>query len=151
MEEEARNILRTVLDQKAAPAKNLGTAIHKLFKLFGSVALDIPPRKLIREPRLRSLWNFIDGEYTLPNDLDKVENIDIAGKKYYALPKGLRNRITGFRVVVAFVRDAREPEISLLFSRMQMGVRLTRQSLEMLFKPVYATLLMRWLAHILSF
>ncbi len=76
------------------------------------------------QQRLRSLWNFIDGEYTLPNDLDKVENINIAGKEYYALPKSLRNRITGFRVVVAFVRDAREPEISLLFSRMQMGVRL---------------------------
>ncbi len=50
MEEEARSILRTVLGQKAAPAKNLGTTIHKLFKPFGDGALDIPPREPIREP-----------------------------------------------------------------------------------------------------
>jgi len=50
MEEEARSILRTVLGQKATSAKNLGTTIHKLFKPFGSVALDIPPREPMREP-----------------------------------------------------------------------------------------------------
>ena len=50
MEEEARNILRTVLSQKATSAKNLGTAIHKLFKPFGGVALDIPSREPMREP-----------------------------------------------------------------------------------------------------
>lgn len=50
MEEEARSILRTALGQKATSAKNLGTAIHKLFKPFGSVALDIPPRESMREP-----------------------------------------------------------------------------------------------------
>jgi len=50
MEEEARSILRTVLGQKATSAKNLGTAIHKLFKPFGNVALDIPPREPMREP-----------------------------------------------------------------------------------------------------
>ena len=50
MEEEARNILRTALGQKGPPAKNLGTAIHRLFKPFGSVELEIPPREPMREP-----------------------------------------------------------------------------------------------------
>ena len=49
MEEEARGILRTALDEEAAPAKNLGTALHELFKPFGGVELEIPPRNPIRE------------------------------------------------------------------------------------------------------
>ena len=76
------------------------------------------------QQRLRSLWNFIDGAYALSKDIEKVEKHDVAGKTYHDLPKTLRDRISDFRVVVAFVRDTREPEISRLFSRMQMGVRL---------------------------
>lgn len=76
------------------------------------------------QQRLRSLWNFFDGEFALPPNFDNVEKFDIGGKKYYDLPRTLRDRITGFRVVVAFVEDAQEPEVSRLFSRMQMGVRL---------------------------
>ena len=49
MEEEARGILRTALDEEAAPAKNLGTALHELFKPFGGVELEIPPRDPMRE------------------------------------------------------------------------------------------------------
>ena len=49
MEEEARGILRTALDEEAAPAKNLGTALHELFKPFGGVKLEIPPRDPMRE------------------------------------------------------------------------------------------------------
>ena len=45
MEEEARIILRRVLDQQAAkPAAKFGTAARELFKPFGDVQLDIPPR-----------------------------------------------------------------------------------------------------------
>ena len=51
MEEEARIILRGVLDrQPAKPATKFGTAIHKLFLPFGGVELDIPPREPMREP-----------------------------------------------------------------------------------------------------
>ena len=40
------------------------------------------------------------------------------------LPKSLKNKIRNFKIVIACVKNAREPEISKLFSRMQMGVRL---------------------------
>lgn len=76
------------------------------------------------QQRLRSLWNFIDGEYALPTEFEMVGRSKIGGKLYYDLPKILRDRITDFRVVVAIVKGAREPQISRLFSRMQMGVRL---------------------------
>lgn len=76
------------------------------------------------QQRLRSLWNFIDGEFALSSDLEKIDKVSIAGKKYYDLPETLRDRIIDFKAVLAVVKDAREPEISRLFSRMQMGVRL---------------------------
>ena len=50
MEQEARDILRTTLDEDAVPVRNLGTAIHELFKPFEDVELEIPPREPMREP-----------------------------------------------------------------------------------------------------
>lgn len=50
MEQEAREILQEALGQNAVPIQNLGTAIHELFKPFGDVELDIPPREPMREP-----------------------------------------------------------------------------------------------------
>lgn len=50
MEQEARDILRAALDEDAAPARNLGTAIHALFRPFGGEELEIPPREPMREP-----------------------------------------------------------------------------------------------------
>ena len=50
MEEEARLILAAAVAREAAPAKGLGTAIHELFKPFGGIDLDLPPREPMREP-----------------------------------------------------------------------------------------------------
>ena len=50
MEQEVRDILRAALEREAAPEGNLGTAIHELFKPFGGVELEIPPREPMREP-----------------------------------------------------------------------------------------------------
>ena len=44
MEQEVREILKASLGEERAPTKNLGTAIHELFKPFGGVNLEIPPR-----------------------------------------------------------------------------------------------------------
>ena len=45
MEEEVRLILSEAVEREAVPAKGLGTAIHELFKPFGGVALELPPRE----------------------------------------------------------------------------------------------------------
>ena len=50
MEQEARDILRAALNEDAVPTKKLGTAIHEIFKPFGGVELEIPPREPMREP-----------------------------------------------------------------------------------------------------
>ncbi len=50
MEEEARLILAEAVAREAAPARGLGTAIHELFKPFGGIELNLPPREPMREP-----------------------------------------------------------------------------------------------------
>ena len=41
---------RNVSSEHEAPAQDLGTAIHELFKPLGGVELEIPPREPAREP-----------------------------------------------------------------------------------------------------
>ena len=50
MEQEARDTLRAALDEDSTPNSNLGTAIHDLFRPYGGVELEIPPRQPMREP-----------------------------------------------------------------------------------------------------
>lgn len=50
MKEEAGSILRKALGETQAVTPKLGTAIHELFKPFGGVDLDIPPREPMPEP-----------------------------------------------------------------------------------------------------
>ena len=50
IEREVQDILRSALGEDVAPPTNLGTAIHELFKPYGEVELEIPPREPMREP-----------------------------------------------------------------------------------------------------
>ena len=50
MEEEARTLLRSALQDDVNVAGNLADAIRARFRRFGGVALRIPAREAIREP-----------------------------------------------------------------------------------------------------
>ena len=50
MEEEVRLLLAHAVEWEVAPPKGLGTAIHELFKPFGDVELEMPPREPMSEP-----------------------------------------------------------------------------------------------------
>ena len=50
MEEEARLILGQAVAPQTLPAKGLGTIIHEIFKPYGGVELELPPREPPREP-----------------------------------------------------------------------------------------------------
>ena len=50
MEEEVRVILREAVGQEMPPAKDLAPLIHELFKPYGGVELELPPREPIRDP-----------------------------------------------------------------------------------------------------
>ncbi len=77
------------------------------------------------QQRLRALWNYIDNNYPLSVSSPKIGASIISGKFYSQLSQTLKEKIDNFPVMLAYVKDARDPEISKLFSRMQMGVRLT--------------------------
>jgi antitoxin FitA len=50
MEDEARDILRSSLNQEPREPRNLGTAVNALFKPFSGSDLPAVPREPIREP-----------------------------------------------------------------------------------------------------
>jgi antitoxin FitA len=50
MEDEARDILRSSLNQEPRDPKNLGTGINALFKPFGGFDVPDIPREPMREP-----------------------------------------------------------------------------------------------------
>lgn len=41
---------RNVFPDQEVPSQDIGTAIHEIFKPFGGVELEIPPREPMREP-----------------------------------------------------------------------------------------------------
>lgn len=50
MEQEVREILRVTLREDGGPVRNIGTAIHDLFRPLGGVDLEIPAREPMQEP-----------------------------------------------------------------------------------------------------
>lgn len=76
------------------------------------------------QQRLRALWAYLNNEYPLLSDMEKIGDESLAGKLFQQLSDKHKSNLKNFKVVVAYIKDAREPEISKLFSRMQMGVRL---------------------------
>ena len=50
MEDEARNILRTVLSSAEVTPGNLAEAIRRRFEPLGGVQLELPTREPMREP-----------------------------------------------------------------------------------------------------
>jgi plasmid stability protein len=50
MEDEARNILRSALSEKAATPRNLAEAIGSRFRPLGGIELGLPQREPMREP-----------------------------------------------------------------------------------------------------
>jgi len=50
MEAEARNILRSALDEDPRPQRNLAEAIGARFRQLGGVELQLPAREPMREP-----------------------------------------------------------------------------------------------------
>ena len=76
------------------------------------------------QQRLRAIWEFYDGEYSLNGDARNVGKARLASKQYEELPNKFQKKFSDFEVVVGYISDARLPEISEVFARMQMGIRL---------------------------
>ena len=76
------------------------------------------------QQRLRAVWDFIDGTYSLAKDAQDINGIRIANKSFDDLTNRMKNKLRNFEIVIAYIVDAHQPAISEVFSRMQMGIRL---------------------------
>lgn len=76
------------------------------------------------QQRLRAIWDYVDDSFAIGKGVEKINSLEISGCLFSQLDATLKAKLKKFKVVIAYVKNAKEPEISILFSRMQMGVRL---------------------------
>ena len=83
------------------------------------------------QQRLRTLWEFREGEFKLARDMDRINGKDCAGKAYSELPSDLVIQFDSYPVDVVIVRDAvmtdEEDEVRDMFLRLQNGTTLKAQ------------------------
>jgi len=79
------------------------------------------------QQRLRAIWEFQAGEYTVAHDADPIDGHDIAGKKYSDLPDELRVRFDTYPLDVVIVTDCEEDDVRDMFLRLQNGTPLKAQ------------------------
>ncbi|MCR9193088.1 MAG: DUF262 domain-containing protein [Hyphomonas sp.] len=83
------------------------------------------------QQRLRTIWEFCGGEFALAKDMDPVDGIEIAKKKYADLDFDLRSKFDIYFLDVVIVDDAiqtdEEDEVRDMFLRLQNGTTLKAQ------------------------
>lgn len=79
------------------------------------------------QQRLRAIWEFHDGKYTLPKDADSLDDIDVAKMRYAELPDDLRIHFDTYPIDVIIVSDTDEDEVREMFLRLQNGTSLKAQ------------------------
>ena len=76
------------------------------------------------QQRLRAIWEFYNGKYALSENLEPIKELKLSHRKYTDLPPELKTRFRNFKIATKVIDRAGQPELSRLFSRMQMGVQL---------------------------
>ena len=83
------------------------------------------------QQRLRTIWEFKDGEFPLAKDTDPVDGIIVAGQKYADLDMEISTIFDAYPVDVVIVDDAvqneEEDEVRDMFLRLQNGTTLKAQ------------------------
>lgn len=79
------------------------------------------------QQRLRAIWEFFDKGFTLPKDADQIDDEDVAGLYYDALPDDLRMRFDVYALDVVVIEDSDEYEVREMFLRLQNGTSLKAQ------------------------
>ena len=91
-------------------------------------AVDNPPftyEVVDGQQRLRALWEFYRGEYTLPDDCPPAKGLEIAGKRLNELPNALQDDFQGYQLDFVILEEATEDEVEEMFVRLQNGETLT--------------------------
>ena len=79
------------------------------------------------QQRLRAIWSYVDGEFSLAADADPVNGMAIAGCKYDDLPDDLKIQFTQYTLDVVVLEDTDEDEVREMFLRLQNGSSLKAQ------------------------
>ena len=79
------------------------------------------------QQRLRTIWSFVDGDFSLPKNAEPIDGMDTAGCSYDALPDDLRIRFDTYTLDVVVLEDTDEDEVREMFLRLQNGTSLKAQ------------------------
>jgi uncharacterized protein DUF262/HNH endonuclease len=79
------------------------------------------------QQRLRAVFEFHIGGFSLPKESEAVEGIDIGNMKYTDLPDDLRLRFDTYSLDVIVLTDTDEDEVREMFLRLQNGTTLKAQ------------------------
>lgn len=79
------------------------------------------------QQRLRAIWSFVDGDFSLPKNAEPVEGMATAGSSYETLPDDLRVRFDTYALDVVVLEDTDEDEVREMFLRLQNGTSLKAQ------------------------
>ncbi len=76
------------------------------------------------QQRLKAIWDFFAGEFSLPRDSDPISGVPVAGLSYVELPIDLSNLINLYQLDVVIIDEATDDDIEDMFLRFQNGVPL---------------------------
>lgn len=79
------------------------------------------------QQRLRTLWEFHDGEFCLPENADPIDDQAVAGLKYAEIPDNLRIHFDSYPLDVIILSETDEDEVRDMFLRLQNGTSLKAQ------------------------
>ncbi len=79
------------------------------------------------QQRLRAVWSFYGGEFSLPKDADPISCMAIANCKYDDLPDELRIQLDTYSLDIIILDDTDDEEVREMFLRLQNGTSLKAQ------------------------
>jgi hypothetical protein len=79
------------------------------------------------QQRLRSIWEYINGDFSLPKNADPIDGEDVANCKYENLPDDLRMHFDVYPLDVVIIENIDEDEVREMFLRLQNGTSLKAQ------------------------
>jgi len=79
------------------------------------------------QQRLRAIWEFFDGGFSLPKDAEPIDGDAVAKLSYQQLPDELRMRFDVYALDVVVLEESDEDEVREMFLRLQNGTSLKAQ------------------------
>lgn len=73
------------------------------------------------QQRLRAIWEYRKGEYTLAKDADPVEGVEIAGLSYEKLSEDLKDKFDSYNLDIVVLENCTQDEVEEMFVRLQNG------------------------------